>query len=399
MAFASCSDYERGWFTAYRRLAQDEPDLVLHLGDYTYEAPAASRTGLARTGRGPETFTLAGYRQRLAQQHSDPDLQAAHAVAPWLVVFDDHEVDNDWAGDVPDDPREAATFPARRAAAFRAYYENMPLRRASIPDGPRGAHMRVNRRLAWGRLATFHMLDTRQFRDDQACGDGFQDCPEAGDPGRSLPGRAQEAWLADGFARSQARWDVVGQQVFFARRASTPAPANRVSMDAWDGYPASRQRVTDSWVRAGVRNPIVLTGDVHAHWASEVLADFTDPASPVVGSEFVTSSITSGGDGYDEPTGQHPWSAYNAHLRFWTNLRGYVTTTITPGAFSASYRCVPRVSVKGGPAFTRARFVVHDGVRGMHKTYDAPLGPASSARSAPRTDAEKIRDTLITESG
>ena len=400
MAFASCSQYERGWFTAYRRLAQDEPDLVLHLGDYMYEFGAAHTTGAVRTFLGPETVTLANYRQRLAQYHADPDLQAAHAVAPWLVVFDDHDVDNGWAGLVPADPRDAATFPARRAAAFRAYYENMPLRRSSIPSGVGvGNHMAMNRRLRWGRLANFHMLDTRQFRDDQACGDGFKDCPEAADPARSLPGRAQEAWLARGFASSRARWDVIGQQVFFGRRANRAGPHASVSMDSWDGYPASRARVTASWERARVRNPIVLTGDVHAHWASEVLSDFADPTSPVVGSEFITSSISSGGDGYDEPTGRHPWAAYNPNLKFWTNLRGYVNTTITPQTFTADYRCVPQVSVKDAPACTRARFVVHDRVRGMKQTYDAPLPPSSTARSAPRSDAQKIRDTIASETG
>ena len=399
MAFASCSQYERGWFTAYRRLAQDEPDLVLHLGDYMYEfkaKPVGGSGGAVRSFLGPETVTLANYRQRLAQYHTDPDLQAAHAVAPWLVVFDDHDVDDNWAGDVPDDPREAAAFPARRAAAFKAYYENMPLRHTSIPSG---SHMAVNRRLRWGRLANFHMLDTRQFRDDQACGDGFKDCPDAAAPARSLPGVKQEAWLANGFVRSRARWDVIGQQVFFGRRAGSGSPHAAVAMDAWDGYPASRARVTASWVKAKVRNPIVLTGDVHAHWASEVLSDFTDRTSPVVGSEFITSSITSGGDGYDEPTGRHPWAANNPNLKFWTNLRGYVNTTITPGSFTADYRCVPQVSVPGSPAYTRARFVVHDRVRGMHQTYDAPLPPASTARSAPRSDAQKIRDTIATETG
>ncbi|GAB3665243.1 alkaline phosphatase D family protein [Nocardioides korecus] len=398
MAFASCAQYERGWFTAYRRLAQDEPDLVLHLGDYMYEfaAKPVGSGGTVRSFRGPETVTLANYRQRLAQYHADPDLQAAHAVAPWLVVFDDHDVDNDWAGDVPDDPREAAAFPARRAAAFKAYYENMPLRHASIPTG---SHMAVNRRLQWGRLAMFHMLDTRQFRSDQACGDGWKDCPEAAAPARSLPGAAQEAWLSRGFARSRARWDVLGQQVFFSRRATSASPHATVAMDAWDGYPTSRARVISSWVKAGVRNPIVLTGDVHAHWASDIRSDFTDRTAPVVGSEFITSSVTSGGDGYDEPTGRHPWFANNPHLKFWTNLRGYVNTTITPASFTAEYRCLPQVSVPDSPVHTRARFVVHDRVRGMQQTYAAPLPPASAARTAPRTDAQKIRDTLATEAG
>ena len=396
MSFVSCSQLEHGWFTAYRRLAQDQPDLVLHLGDYQYEMRAnayVAPSGNVRDFRGPKTVTLANYRQRYAQYKTDPDLQAAHAVAPWLVVFDDHEVDANWADEIPSNPASVPGFVNRRAAAFKAYYENMPLRRSSIPVG---RDIQVYRRLQWGRLANFHMLDTRQYRSDQACDDGFKDCPAADDPTRSLPGTQQEQWLANGFAASRATWDVIGQQVFFGRRDSTATPDNTVSMDAWDGYPASRARVTNAMVTTQVRNPIVLTGDVHAHWASEVLADFDDPGSPVVASEFVTSSLTSGGDGYDERTGQHPWAAYNPNLKFWTNLRGYVNTRITPTSFTADYRCVPQVSQKGAAAFTRATFVVDDGVRGMRQTFDNPL-PTRSSR-APVSDAQKIRDTIESES-
>jgi len=216
MSFVSCSQYEHGYFTAYRRLAEDEPELILHLGDYQYEyAPDTYNIpgGNPRDHEGPETVTLANYRQRHAQYKSDPDLQAAHAVAPWAVVFDDHEIENNWADEVPEQPDP--NFLARRAAAFQAYYENMPLRRTSIP---RGIDMQLYRRLHWGRLATFHMLDTRQFRDDQGCGDGYRDCPAATDPARSITGAAQEKWLLDGFHRSTARWDILGQQVFFGQR-------------------------------------------------------------------------------------------------------------------------------------------------------------------------------------
>ncbi len=393
MSYVSCVSYERGWFTAYRRLAEDQPDLILHLGDYYYEYQQGTTAGsTVRAVRGPETLTLANYRQRHAQYRTDPDLQAAHAVAPWMVVFDDHEVENNWADEMPEKPAEAPKFRARRAAAFKAYYENMPLRRASLPNGP---DMQLYRRLQWGRLANLHMLDTRQYRSDQACSDGYKDCPAAADPARSLPGIAQEQWLANGFASSRATWDILGQQVFFSRRDRTPTPDVTVEMDSWDGYPTSRARVINAWVNAQVRNPIVLTGDVHAHWASDVLQNFDDPDSPVVGSEFVTTSITSGADGYDEPTGQHPWAAYNPTMKFWTNLRGYVNTRITPESFTADYRCVPKVTVKNLAAFTRARFVVDDGVRGLRQTLDSP-SPAGTTL-APRSDAQKIRDTLVSE--
>ncbi|KAA1425661.1 alkaline phosphatase D family protein [Nocardioides antri] len=388
MAFASCSNLPAGYFTAYGALADERPDLVLHLGDYQYEGAG---DGIGRHHAGPETVTLANYRQRHAQYKTDPDLQAAHAAAPWLVVWDDHEVDNNYADDLADRAVEQPGFLERRAAAYRAYYENLPLRRTSVLSGP---DLQLFRRVHWGSLATFHMLDTRQYRSDQACGDGYKDCPEAADPSRSLLGSEQEQWLASGFAASEAGWDLLGQQVFFGRRDRDPEAATTVSMDAWDGYPATRQRVVRSWTDAGVRNPVVLTGDVHAHWASDVYADVADPTSPVVGSELITSSISSGGDGYDEPTGTHPWAAWNPNLRFWTNLRGYVSTTITPDALTARFRCVPKVSEPGAAAFTRATFVIEDGVRGLQ----AEGTSLRSRRTNDAPDRERIvRDTIREE--
>lgn len=396
MSFVSCSQFEHGFFTAYRRLAEDHPDLVLHLGDYQYEYKAGVYTvpgGNVRDHRGPETTTLAGYRQRHAQYKTDADLQAAHATAPWLVVWDDHELDNNWADEVPENVSEAGPdFLARRVAAFQAYYENMPLRRTSVP---RGIDMQLYRRIRWGQLVTFHMLDTRQYRDDQACGDGYDDCPEADAETRTLMGAEQEAWLQDGFRTSTARWDLLGQQVFFAQRDSTPTPDLTVSMDAWDGYRANRRRVTQGWIDAGVRNPVVLTGDVHTHWASEIKLDHQDPDSPSVGTELVCSSITSGGNGVDSADGVHPWFAQNPHLKFWNNLRGYVNTRITPERIDVDFRSVERVSEPGRPAFTRRSYAIVDGDRRLHQTADNPTVSPSALRG---TSPEEIAaDTIRTE--
>ncbi|MEV0645320.1 alkaline phosphatase D family protein [Phytomonospora sp. NPDC050363] len=381
MAFVSCSQYEHGYFTAYRRMAEDHPELVLHLGDYQYEYKKDSYTipgGNIRDHEGPETETLANYRQRHAQYKTDPDLQAAHAVAPWVVVFDDHEVDNNWADEVPEKPEiPQPNFLERRKAAFRAYYENMPLRRTSVPNG---IDMQIYRRVQWGRLANFHMLDTRQFRDDQACGDGYQSCAAADDPTRSITGGEQEAWLLDGFQRSRSRWDVLGQQVFFGQRDNTAGPVKKTSMDGWDGYTASRRRITEGWIDAGVRNPVVLTGDVHAHWVSDLKLDYDDPTGPTVGSELVCSSITSGGDGADSDPAAHPMMPINPHLKFYSGQRGYVRTHITPDEMSADFRVVPTVSAVGSPAHTKASFVIEDGVPGARQTYLRPVS-AEDART------------------
>ncbi|PZF83718.1 alkaline phosphatase D family protein [Jiangella anatolica] len=353
MCFASCADYGDGYFTAYRRLAEDHPDLVLHLGDYIYEYPANS--GDIRAVLGPEIRTLAQYRQRYAQYKADPDLQLAHATAPWLVIWDDHEIENNWAGETPEAPDPA--FPDRRAAAFRAYYENMPLRRTARP---RGTDMRLYRRFAWGDLATFHMLDTRQYRDDQACGDGLRvDCAERLDPNRTMTGVEQERWLVNGFHRSRARWDVLGQQVFFAQRDRTYGEQQGFDMDSWDGYRASRDRIAAAMGNSGVRNGVVLTGDVHRHWAADLRENPDRPDSARVGVELVTTSVTSTGDG-NENTNSRELSE-NPHIRYFKNRRGYVRTRFTQGELRADFRILPYVTVPGAEAQTAATFVVEDG--------------------------------------
>ncbi len=358
MAFASCSHFEEGYFTAYRRMAEDRPDLILHLGDYIYEYGAVS--GRTRAHLGAEIVSLADYRRRYAQYRADPDLQAAHAIAPWLVVNDDHEVENNHAGNVRENNSPALTaaqWTARRTAAYRAYYENMPLRPAQAPSG---AAIPLYRRVHWGRLATFHMLDTRQYRNDQACGDGWQVCSDADLASRSLPGNAQETWLLDGLAQQSGTWDILGQQVFFARRFDTSGGA---SMDSWDGYRASRARIQNGWVQRGTRNPVVLTGDVHRAWANDLKADYANPNSAVIGAELVTTSISSGGNGTDNATipdaGNNPW------LRFYSERRGYVLTTITQAQIRADFRRLGSVSEHGAAVSTIKSFAIADGLAGL----------------------------------
>jgi alkaline phosphatase D len=358
MAFASCAYFEAGYYTAYRRLAEDRPDLVLHLGDYIYEGRAT--TNGVRQHLGTEIVSLADYRRRYAQYKADPDLQAAHAAAPWLVVPDDHEVENNYANMVRADGTPgltAAQWTARRTAAYRAYYENMPLRPAQAPGG---INIPLYRRVRWGRLATFHMLDTRQFRDDQACGDGWKNCPDADLTGRSLPGAAQEAWLLDGLAQHYGTWDFLGQQVFFARRFDA---AGAASMDSWDGYRASRARIQQGWLDRDVANPVVLTGDVHAAWANDLKADYANPGSATIGTELVCTSVSSGGDG--SASTAIPDGATNPHLKFYSNRRGYVRTTIGPAQVRADFRSVAAVTEHGAPVTTLRSFAIAAGTPGL----------------------------------
>ncbi|MFC5266694.1 alkaline phosphatase D family protein [Kribbella qitaiheensis] len=361
MAFVSCSNYSGGYFTAYRRMAEEHPSLVLHLGDYIYEGGGGTAPRVHSPAK--EIWTLADYRLRHAQYRTDPDLQAAHEVAPWVVVWDDHELENNYADEIPS-PAGQAGFLERRAAAYRAYYEMMPLRRSSIP---RGIDMQIYRRIQWGRLAAFHMLDTRQYRSDQACNDTTSDCPAALDPARSITGPDQEKWLLDGMGRSYATWDVIGQQVFFAARDFTAGPAVTYSMDAWDGYVASRQRILDGIQQRHVTNPVVLTGDVHKHYANDLKADLRDPNSATVGVELVTSSITSGGDGQDMPTGGQLQLDENPHMKLVNNQRGYVSTRIERDSLRVDFKVLPYVSTPGAPVSTRASFVVEAGSPGLNQ--------------------------------
>ncbi|NIZ91884.1 alkaline phosphatase [Kineosporiaceae bacterium B12] len=372
MAFASCAQYEHGWFTAYRRLAEEQPDVVLFLGDYIYEyAPrdyVAPGAGNVRDHQGPETTTLAGYRQRHAQYKADPDLQAAHAVAPWIVTWDDHEVENNYADLVAEDQDPYPTleaFTARRAAAYQAYYENMPLRAA---QRPKGADLQLFRRLEWGTLASFHVLDTRQYRDDQPGGDQFPTSgPERDQPQRTITGAEQEAWLLDGMAGSAATWQVVGQQVMFAEHDYVPGAARGFNPDSWDGYTANRQRILDGIVERGVENPVVLSGDVHKHYAADLTRNPSESASAPVGVELVCTSITSGGDGGDAYATRDSELADNPDLKLANNQRGYVVTRIDRKELRADFRVLDAVSQPGATVGTRASFVVEAGTPGLQQ--------------------------------
>jgi alkaline phosphatase D len=364
----SCSNYEQGYFTAYRRLAEREPDLVLHLGDYIYEyAPGGYRASggkIVRQHTEGRCRTLADYRRRHAQYKTDADLQALHALAPWIPVNDDHEVENNWAGS------HAGTsylpgFTSRKTAGYRAYYEHMPLRRTSVP---RGSRIRLYRRLTWGALATFHVLDTRQFRDDQPCDDGVRlDCDERLSTGRVLAGPEQRKWLASGLRASEANWNVLAQQIFMAQHDYHLGPGREMLVDTWDGYAPERDRVLGDVVTSGARNPVVLTGDIHAHYASDLLTNFDDPDSRRVGVELVTTSVTSDGDGYDDPAGRAVEMAENPHIAYVDQHRGFVVCSLTPEELRADFHTVPYVSRRNAPTRVAATFTVPAGAHRLSR--------------------------------
>ncbi|WP_424533305.1 alkaline phosphatase D family protein [Sphaerisporangium viridialbum] len=370
MAFASCASWQDGFYTAYRHLAAESPDVVFHLGDYIYEYGIV-QSGGNRATPVPDQFrvqcdTLDRYRIQYGLYKSDPDLQAAHQAAPWIVTWDDHEVLDNWAGRYgPGGEVTEQDFLVIRANAFRAYWENLPIR---LPETPQGPDVRIYRRFRFGRLAEFNVLDTRQYRDDQVCGDGQQvDCLPRLDPARTMLGDAQEKWLLDGLGRSRARWNVLAQQIAMCQLDYDPGPAQKLSMDLWDGYKAAKDRVLTGIAQRRVSNPVVLAGDLHNNFAGELKADFNDPSSATLGVEFVGTSVTSGGNGNAAtglPAGGR--DPVNQHIRFSSYQRGYVTCDITPGQWRTDFKVVPYVDRPDAPVSTRGSLVALDGVPGLN---------------------------------
>ncbi len=356
---ASCQNYEAGYYTAHRALAAEDLDFVVFLGDYIYEG-APNPTALRQHDGVGEPYTLDDYRGRHARYRSDLDLQAAHAAFPWFVTLDDHEIDNNWADDIPQDPaaQTPEAFRARRIAAFQAYWEHMPLRRSAHPAGP---DMRLFRAYGWGDLARIHVLDTRQHRTDQPV-----DLAGAEDPAATMLGAEQEAWLDHGLATSRARWDVVAQQTMVASNDRLAGPAERYDFDNWDGYRVARRRLLDSLGRA--RNPVVVTGDRHATWVCDLQPDFRDPASPVVAAELTGTSISSGSD--PDTAAFHatydPIMAESPHWKFIDNQRGYMVCDLDRERWLTDLRLVSTVRAPEAAVSTFARFVTEDGVPGVH---------------------------------
>lgn len=366
VAVCSCQHYEYGHFGALRHLAAESPDLVVHLGDYIYESNARA-TAAVRSHWTAEPTTLDAYRVRWAQYKTDPDLQRAHAAAPWLYTWDDHEVDNDYAGAQAQDL--AFGFLQRRAAAYRACFEHMPLRALAQP---RGADMRIHGRWAFGDLAEFFVLDARQHRTPQACprfGTGgsnvVENCAELADPARTMLGAEQERWLSESLAGATARWNIVAQQTLLAHADSLPGPGERIWTDGWSGYPAARDRLIGALAQPRVRNPVVLGGDVHAHYVCDIGADARDPGSPLVATEFCSTSITSPSlaqGQIDRIRGENPRILLADGRR-----RGYMSMVLEPARCTTTLRVVDDARNPETGASNLATFVVEDGRPGAQR--------------------------------
>jgi alkaline phosphatase D len=363
-AFVSCQHYANGYYYAHRHLAQEDLDFAVHLGDYIYEGTASSAIGRSHLPT-HEITTVEDYRIRYGLYKSDRDLQAVHGAFPWIMTWDDHETENDYAGLIPENLADPADnqpdFASRRARAYHVYYEHMPLRAAQLPVGP---SLQLYRRVTFGDRLMMHVLDTRQYRSHRApsgCAlgdrvDGY--CPSALDPSRTIEGAAQQAWLLGGLGASTTDWNVLANQVPFAPNDTNADPSIRtLGGEKWDGYPLDRQVVLDFLKQRNITNTVVITGDVHQNFVRNVPPDYLNFDAAPVATEFVGTSISSAGDRTLSTV--FGGNANNPHLRFADNHHGYVRCSVGENLWRSDYRVVPAVTQPDdGGVSTIASFVV-----------------------------------------
>lgn len=354
LAVATCQHYEQGYYTAWSQVAADQPDVVVFLGDYIYEGGISSTK--VRRHNSAECTTLAAYRNRYALYKSDPNLQAAHAAAPWILTWDDHEVDNNYAGPVAADGTAPAQFAARRAAAYQAYWEHQPLRVEPVDD-----FLQLHRSIQWGTLADIMVLDGRQFRSPLVCGPYpvsslGPDCADRTDPARTMLGGPQRTWLVDRLGQERATWSLLANQTVM-----TPMPIGTLlNQDQWDGYPVERSAVLDSL--AQVRNAVVLTGDIHA--AGVGLLRDESPTDPVVGTELISTSISSAPGSQEATLVNQAVGALPQFPYFNALERGYLRAEITAEHMDVDFVTVGALTPGAAPVIDRAYRII-DGQPGV----------------------------------
>lgn len=336
LGIANCQHFEAGFYAAYRHLAEDDVDLVVHLGDYIYELPATGGPDGNRSSRPAlPPKTLEEFRLRYASYKTDPDLQAAHAAAPFTLVWDDHEVSDNYMGDTLPSGADAAEVRDLRAAAYQAWWENLPVRL----DPPDGSDLVVYHDVTFGDLARLYLLDERQYADEPPCrGEtvpyDYGDCDAVGDD-RTRLGADQEAWLDETARQGGVTWNLLGTPVALAGIDAGSGDEAKYFLDLWDGYPVARQRVID--LLAEVDNPVVISGDYHQGMVLDVNEAPFDTDSPLVATEFMAPPISSVlfSDDVSERTPQ---------LRQQLDGHGYLLVEVTPEAVTAEFRMLDDVT-------------------------------------------------------
>ena len=364
-AFASCQQYEQGYYAALRHMAEEELNAVLFLGDYIYESSWGRHH--VRHHDGGRPTLLFEFRNRYALYKSDPDLQAAHAAHPWIVTWDDHEVANDYANDLSPEDHDPKQFLSIRAAAYQAYWEHMPLPSSMRPRGP---SLRLYDHYRFGDLAELFVIDDRQYRAHNAChaeltrGRMLVDCAERLDPSRTMLGAEQEAWFAKAMKGASGRWNLLAQQTLMAEGGRRLKDGKLAYWgDGWDGYPAARRKLLDAVAASPVKDTVVMSGDVHSFWATDLKQDFAAPKSHTVATEFVGGSITS--QGFSNERIQSLLHE-NPALRYGLGgAYGYGHIALDGKAAAISFRTVDDVRDSNSGITTRARFAVEAGDPGV----------------------------------
>ena len=378
----NCQDWQNGYWPAYSNLAEEDLDVVFHLGDYIYEYDPAS-VYPDRLHNAPEVVgldqlrTLTDYRNRQALYKSDPAIQVAHGRFPWVLTWDDHEVENNYAtlideiDDVGAQRQGPIAFARQRARSYQAYYEHMPIRPAIRPGSP---NYKIYRSFDYGDLLRVAVLDTRQYRTDQPGsfpGDfGPEDAGRANVNG-SMTGDQQESWLQGELDGSPTVWNVLAQQTLMTRvRFPNPDPTVPLpfvtNLDQWDGYFPARQRLVNFLDSAGVSNPVVLAGDIHSSWFSDINLDPDDPDSKTVAVEFAATSISSDFPIEFDPLIKAVNPTLNPQVKYFDgSLRGYLRMTIDRSQWLTEARTVATIATRESPVSTTAAFVTAAGNSGL----------------------------------
>jgi alkaline phosphatase D len=380
-AYASCQRYETGYFSAYAHMAREQLDAVVFLGDYIYEYSSRGNKSVRHLPKYLPSFsdTVEAYRMRYAAYKSDPDLQTMHAICPWIVTWDDHEVYNDYAATQGEDL--AANFMQRKAAAYQAFYEHMPLRASTLIAGfdslSTNGELRIYGSFNAGKLANFYVLDDRQYRDNQSCptpGRGgaavvrARECPDLFAAHRTMLGNTQEVWLDHALSRAQSQWNIIAQQTLIGKRNYSPSKKAGEALyttDGWDGYPAARQRMLASIQSHTPNNPIFVGGDIHQNWVGHVKSDYNKPNSKIIAAEFCGTSITSSGGANDEKFNERLTN--NPHFVFAdAESRGYGVVELTPQTMTTTLRVINDVRVEKTGVRNLAVFTVNSGSPIIH---------------------------------
>jgi len=368
-AWVSCQHFEQGFFNAYADMVAWGPDLILHLGDYIYESSFGQQV---RRHPNLDPRTLGDYRVHHAVYKLDEFLQAAHAATPWALIWDDHDVANDYAGLIAANPADQETFAARRAAGYQAWFENLPIaRRSLVANG----QMRIYQQLIVGDLAQFILLDARQYRSPRACVDPVRwrttakVCPENAAPDRTVLGSEQEFWFGNTLDRSPARWQAIVQPTMFAHVFQKNAQGQYTAyQDGWSAYPAARQMILDRIVRRGKQDVVVLGGDMHSFIADDVRAKGEGQAdSPVVAAEFISGSVTTHNYNYERFTRTFAEPG-NEHIKFFDDrVHGWGACDIGRDHWNVDFRAVSSTWTRTPTVSSLARFAVEHGKAGVQR--------------------------------